>query len=374
MKNKFLTVFISVFLAIVLGLSAVLGIISLIKEAKATVKYGDVSMDKGTVTYLAAYYKSIYIRSLLVSGIDASDTEEFWQSEKEAGVSYGDDFMDSLSQYIASLAVAADLYLENASYTAEDKLCVSLSCEDILLAYTDGSISNFNEEAEIFGFDFNDFKNAAAILYKAERASSVIYGYSGENIASRPELCEEYLKEYSHVYLLFYNTTEDMTDSDRAAKEAKIAELTDAINAKNNGENMQINPDVFMSNLAQSDGDEAMNEIGYYFHPSSAKTVEFATAFPEVVEASLKMNEEEFLRVDCSIGTCFIYKTAPTPGAYSDNTNIFFSDFYANASAYHFTSVLTQLIEDVTFKDKYFELDLLSVPTINDFYIRQWKN
>ena len=373
MENKFLRIFIPVFLAIVLGLGAVLGLIAAVKEVRSVVKYENISMDKETVHYLASYYKMIYIRSLKLSGVDASDTEEFWQSEKSEGVSYGDDFKASFAQYVASLAVAANIYLENKEYTAQDKIIVSRSCEEILFAYTNNSISDFNDETKDLGFDFNDFKNAAAILYKAEQAGSLIYGVSGEKIASNPALCEEYLSEYSHVYLLFYNTKGDMTDSEREAKEAKISELTDAINAKNNGENMAINSEVFMSNLKSSDGDSAMHEIGYYFHPSAEKTAEFATAFAEVVSASYEMNEGDFLRVDCSVGTCFIYKTAPSAGAYSDENNIFFSDFYADASAYHYTLALTELISDVTFKDTYYDIDILSIPSIGDFYVRQWK-
>ena len=60
-KNRFLSIFIGVFLAVVLVLGGVLGIVVGVKNARAVVKYSNVTLDEETVNYLVAYYKMLYL-------------------------------------------------------------------------------------------------------------------------------------------------------------------------------------------------------------------------------------------------------------------------------------------------------------------------
>ena len=395
MKNRALVIFISIFLAIVLIFGCVLGLITALKGAKAVVRYDGVVADAECVSYLAAYYKMQHIRSLRLMGIDARDTEAFWASESETGETYGELLRESFREYVSMLVAANSIYLSYSSYTADDKLTVSQTAEEILKYKANGSVATFNEKCEKYGFNYNDFCNAAALLYKSQRAEEIIYGADGKNLAGYPEECEKYFDTYSHVSLIFVRDEKllerdadgnilydelgnaclrDMTDEERAERENTVATLDAAIEAKRLGGDGQITPEMFEIFLAKTDGDVSMNETGYYFHASSETTAEFASEFPEVVERALSMSKYEYAKVECSIGVCYIYKYDNVADAYSDTENPFFSDFYADAADYLYLQTLRAFAGEVAFTDGFDEIDVVAIPVIEEFYIREWKS
>lgn len=394
MKNRFIAIFTAIFLAIVLGVGGVLLIIVGVRNARAVVKYESVTVDDGTVKYLASYYRMNYIVSLRRAGIDASDTDAFWQSVSPEGKTYETHFEESFKNYLASLVVGANIYMTNSKYTADDKLIVEQTVEEILKYHASGSVSEFNSEAKEYGFEYDDFEKAAALLYKAMKAKEITYGFEGKNLVNYPDQCALYLSEYTHVSLLFIRTEEIMqrddngnilynddgsvkmrplTEGERLQRMQMIDELNAAIEAKNTGSNYQINETMFENYLLRSDGDANMHTKGYYFHSSAAATAEFASVFSEVVEKSFEMGIGDYEMVECSIGVCFIYRYAVEMNAYSDSENPFFSDFYSDAADYLYNQTVEQLIPEVTFKDSYYEIDLAVIPKINEFYIRQFK-
>ena len=373
-KPSFFRVLICVFISFVLAAGGILGISQGIKNARAIVKYEHVSLDEGMVNYLASYYKSVYIRNMKITGVKAEDSDAFWQSKNPDGISYGEHFDKSFREYLSSVVAAANIYLTYSHYTAEDKIAVTKTTEEILKFKADGSVDKFNEMAEKYHYDYDDFHNAAALLYKATRASEIIYGAGGVNLKNYPDLCEEYLQRYTHVSLLFVKINDEMSESDRAAKQEIIDTLSAAIEAKNTGNGMPITDIMFENYLKNSDGDSTMHDRGYYFRRGSEKTAEFGTAFPEIVEASFEMAVGEYRMVECSVGVCFIYKSDVTAGAYTDESNIFFSDFYSDASLYHYEKVLEALVDDVTFNTRYNKLAPLSIPVVEDFVIREFKS
>ena len=373
-KPSFIRVMICIFISLVLASGGMFGMVSAIRGARALVKYDHVSLDEGTINYFAAYYKQEYMRNMRIVGVDAKDTDEFWQSKTPAGETYGENFEKSFREYLSSLVAAANIYLNHAKYTAEDKVAVTKTVEEILKFKAEGSVDRFNEMAEKYHFDYDDFHNAAAILYKADRASEVIYGTDGKNLANFPSLCDEYLQNYAHVSLLFVKINDTMTDEEKAEKHQIINTLSAAIDAKNNGGGTPITEAMFNDFLKDSDGDPTMHSRGYYFRRGAEKTAEFYTAFPEVVDAAIDMQIGEFKMVECLVGVCFIYKSEPVSGAYTDNSNVFFSDFYQDASAHHYKNTLKALACEVKFTSRYERLSPAEIPVISDFIIREFKN
>ena len=319
----------AIFLALVLGVGGVLLIIVGIRNARAVVAYESVTVDDGTVKYLASYYRMNYIVSLRRAGIDASDTPEFWQSVSEEGITYSEHFEQSFKKYLASLVAGANIYLKNSKYTADDRLVVEQTAEEILFYHAGGSVADFNSEAAKYGFDYEDFENAVALLYKAARAKEITYGEGGRNLVNFPDQCERYLVEYEHVSLLFIRTEEIMekddkgnvlynedgsvkmrplTTAERDERMQMIVELNAAIEAKNTGSDLQISEVMFENYLLKSDSDPNMFSTGYYFNRSASATAEFASVFPEIVDKSFEMEIGEYEMVECSIGVCFIYK------------------------------------------------------------------
>jgi hypothetical protein len=101
-------------------------------------------------------------------------------------------------------------HLENfqKNYICEDveylKQGLSETKELVLALYN--LVKEFNEIYAEHGFDFDDFKDAAELLYKEKAVKARIYGENGENMQSFPESCDEYFENYSHVKLLFIRT------------------------------------------------------------------------------------------------------------------------------------------------------------------------
>lgn len=392
-KNRFLTIFVCIFLAVVLIFGATFGIIIGVRNSRAVVTYENVRVDEGALRYLGAYYKISYVRALRASGVRAYDTEDFWNSTDKSGKTYKELYTESFEGYVRSLVASVNVFLTYSSYTKEDKQSVKDTVEELLTYKAGGSEKEFDRMAEKYGFDYDDFCAAAELLYKADKAKTIVFGENGESLAYSAEDCAKYLNTYSHVSLLFVRTKEtfqrdeegnilygddgnalmrEMTDEEKSERGEIINKLTSAIEAKKNGGDYQITPEMFEIYLEKSDGDAAMHKKGYYFNENADATAEFATVFPEVVECALEMELYDYRRVETSIGVCFIYRYDIVKGAYSDEENPFFSDFYADAANYLYEDILNTLAPEVKVKDSFFETDYSSIPLLSEFVISQW--
>lgn len=394
-RNKILLTVVSIFLVFLIAFGTTLGIIVGLRDANALVKYEGVYADEGTVRYLASYYKYLYKSALATEGVTLRDTERFWASDAGDGKTHGERLSEGFSSYLSALAVANKLYSDYSREVSEDKDAVRRTAEEILdYSDADGSVEEFNRLASTYGFDYDDFLSALTLIYRAERAEELIYGRDGAKLASYPEECERYLGEYSHVALMFFRTEEKflldaegnrtydsegnpkmrpLTDSERAELEASVAFLDEAIRRYENDEDGKMSETTFNIYFDKSDSDMTMREVGYYFHERAERTAEFATAFPEVVEAALAAEKYSYTKVECSIGICYIYKYDSAPGAYNNKENVFFSDFYSDAADYFFSESLTAFSPDVVFSDSYAELDITKIPINSQFIVRQWR-
>lgn len=387
MKNRFLVVLISILIAIVLGLGGIFLLSMAISGLRAIVRTDNVNVDLGTVNYLTAYYKLRYINTLRADGVDADDSADFWESDMGDGVSYGDDFKDELRKFITETVAAADIYVTSHGYTPEDKLSVAYKTDEILAKYADGSVSEFNAIAEKHGFDFNDFQNASALLYKASRANKVAFGEGGKNLLAYPELCEEYLAEYSRVALIFFNSThtyatdengEYITDSEgehilRELSEEELAARTEAVarlrEAMNSG---TLTREMLIAEIPFSDPIPEMKGKYYYLHPDSEATARLAEERESVVNAAIEMTNGEIGFAEYDGGVCFIFKSAAQKGAYEDKDNPTLYDFMTNAAEFHYPLLLSQTGDEVEFESYYDRLSLLDIPMIGDFYVRSF--
>ena len=160
-----------------------------------------------------------------------------------------------------------------------------------------------------------------------------------------------------------------MTDEEKAAREEMKSKLRAAIESYNANTDGKITPETFDYYYKQSDSDMDMRLSGYYFNPSAEMTKSFAKEFPEVVSLALSMKVGEYAETECSVGTCFIYKSENVKGAYADTKNDYFSDFYSNAVYFLYPRVLSELSEGVIFTDKFEEVDIISLPKNSEISI-----
>ena len=381
-KSRFLTIFVCIFLAIIIVVGAVFGIIFAVRGARTVAKYDGVRMEEGALSYLAPYYKSRYISALKLAGIRVADDESFWSSEAEGGKTYGDLLREGFRDYIGALLVESALYDAAFTYGKTERETVKAYADAVVnKSDAKGDKKKFNELVSEYGFDYDGMLEAFKFIYKSQSARLALYGEDGSGIASFPEECEEYLATYSHVNLLFirledvferdesgnikYDSDKQpikrlLTADERAEREATVERLRTLIS----GESSEImSATVFYHYLEGSDGDANMYNTGYYFHENAEKTAEFAEAFPDVVEAALEMGEDEFRMVDCpSIkGVCVVYKYKVAEGAYENASNVFFSDFYSDASIYIYPDKISEIAVEVEYRDGFNKCDVVSI-------------
>lgn len=166
MRNRFLVALIAIALALILSIGGMYLLILGIRGASAMLSRGEVCADIGTVNYLSAYYKMKYLNGFRIIGMNAEDNDEFWNSEIVEGVTYGEDFENKFDKYLRTLIIAADTYHTDHGYTTDDRIAVKYAVDTILAEYAEGSVSVFNSMSAKFGFDYNDFQNAVALLYR----------------------------------------------------------------------------------------------------------------------------------------------------------------------------------------------------------------
>ncbi len=386
--KRALIVFISALLSLALIFGATLGIIAIVKSASSVVSYQGITMNKSVASFFISRFKVEYISALRSSGVEATDSDAFWSTKDDTGVTYGEKFSSLAVQYLKEVVATAYLFDRYSKFTKEDKEKVKKTCLAVLEYQADGDEDKFNEKALPYGFDYDSFCDAVELLYKSTSSYAAIYGADGTGIYGDSASCEKYLAEYSHVQFIFIRTEQkltkdsdgnavlvDLTAEEKAERMALIDTLTAAIDAIKTDSDGQMTPAMFEIYLdaKYNDGDTSMNSTGYYLHENSETTAELAEAFPEVVKAALEMQKGEFRRVSTSMidednligmeGVCFIYKYAPTAGAYTTpSLESWFSDFYSDASEHLFVEAVSALIADAKTTDKLAELDIVAIP------------
>ena len=378
-KNKFLTIFICIFLASVTAFGATFGIIRLVKERTSIAKYDGLYLDEGAARYLASYYKYRYITELKSSGKQIYDSEHFWESLTESGESEGELLLKSFEDYVASLLVAVAIYDSIHSYSRSERALVESRVETVLNnSIARGSVEEFNRQTAVLGFDYDDFLSAAEYLYKASVARYSLYGTDGSSIKDDAEACEEYLSTYSHVEVIFLRLEDtfvlDQTGAftydeetgeriTRTLTESEIAERLAVVeNIRTYIDEGRMTSQAFDHYLDYSEPDHDKQIGGYYLNPSATNTKELAGDYPEVVSAALDMSVGEFRIVESEHinGVAVIFKYDVAESAYTDEENIWFSDFYQHAAEYDYLSVLSELIPDVRFTDSFLDFDIVN--------------
>lgn len=390
-RSKFLTVFICAFLSVVIIFGAVIGIIMAVRGSDAVVSGEGVYVSEGAANYFASQYKVIYLGNLKGQQIsDAADTEEFWNKDAGGGKTYGEKFLSAFKSYLSEIVAGNVLFNKFATLTVLDERIIENTIGSVLRDSAQNSIEIFDNRAAKYGFNYEDFCDAAELQYKYDMAKVAIYGEGGESLDQT--LASRYYKKYTHVSLA-YIRTDFQVEKDAVSGAEIYTELTAAekeellktiesyktlIDNKKNGSGEMMTGSSFDKLMKDHDGDSRV-----YFQKDASETKLFALSFPEVVELAYSMKNGEFAYVDCSLpkddsyrgfeGVYFIYKTEGATAPYEDKTNPFFADFYSNAAKYYFAENIVEYSKDAEFTDLYDEvMRPLSIPKNNEIYIAGW--
>jgi hypothetical protein len=381
------------FLAAVLVFGIVFGSIIAARNASYVMTCDGFGIDTGVASYLVSYFKARYVTYMKQSGITVTDTPEFWASP--TGVfenTYGDYLKYETEEYVKQLIAACALFDQNATLSDADKKAIKVATDEILDFRHGGSKSDFNAATEQYGFDYDDFCRGTEMIYKAWAVSVKLFGSNGENMTSYPEFRDSYLGNYTRVKLLFIRTdnkfvtdengnrvkgdngndlTVDLTDEEKAVREARINELREVINGINDG---TIAPERFdeLLNSDYNEGDRsAIARNGYYFNKSSTFTAEFSEGLPEVVEKSLELEINTATEINCSFGVCFALREQVAEGAY-ENTDASwcFGDYNALAASELYQQMLKEISERVEVRDKWSDISPIAIPYTSDYTAR----
>ena len=384
-EKRFFVILISAFLALVIIFGAVLGIVSAVKRSKTAVSFGGLWIDVETASFFASQYKARFMSSVSASGITGvEDSPGFWNSTSEMGESYLTLLNRGVREYIGAILASNYLFDRYSRLTSDDKKIISDAVEATVTYRADGSLEKFNEAASEYGFSYSSFKKAATMLYKATLAMEAVCGSEGENFKGEEDLISDYIKEYSHVRLLFIRTEKtylldsggekvvdndgsyklrDLTDDEKAERAALIAEIRSYIDAIGTDE-AAMGSEMFDLYLEGHDeGDRTTHDYGYYLHRDSDFSKAFGEQFPKLSERIYEMEVGSFGEAEVDFGVCFIYKYSPVAsdvevGVLED----FFLDFYYNLSEKFYNEQLALVSSEVKFSEKFDTVDMLLIP------------
>ena len=400
-KNKILLIIVCIFVSVVLIFGATFGIIIGVRNIKTFISYGSVRIDEGEARFLAAYYKLLFMSNYKISK-ESKDNAEFWASEYENGVTYGEILASEVETYIKDLLVKNYLFDRFSEMSFEDELNVREAAREVLSYRADGSEEKFNEIYAQLGFTYDDFVSAAELIYKADSVFERIYGSDGANVKTMTEICSSfYTEHYSAVKLLFIRTEtdyvyedgkrvtdengndllEELSESEKQKRAALIEEIRTLIKAyEDKSGDVRMTPEEF-TNYISKHGDGGENKTaGFYFSAlGSAFTDEFRTNEDgsvneqrnAIVDSAISMNALSYKELTYSGGVCFIYKYPTSSGSTAPYTDTSaggcFADFYRLAAEDNYSETISELRADAKVKDKFYKIEISALPIKNMF-------
>lgn len=372
----------SAFIAAVIIIAAILGIVGAVKQSGYLLYCNGVGMDEGVVNYFSAAYKTAYLRNINgKTGRENPDTEAFWQSKNEDGVTYGKDLKDKTLIYLKSILAANVVFNSYARITASDRAAIDRAIADKLTAMG-GDVSEFNKRAEKYGFDYSDMRVGAEMLYKFNYAEGKIFGTDGANAALFPDKCQEFLEGYSRVFLVFVRDKDKLVTNekgevsvvDKTPEElAKVEEALAALRATVVGLNADTTaPEKYFELQAKFDeGDVKYRTEGYFFKEGTSVTKDFEGRFPGLTSAAISLEVGKACEVSTSIGPCFIYRSGVAKGAYLElKNNECLKEFFPLAAKFIYSELLTEIEPKVEIRSKWSSAEPALIPKTTDFVVR----
>ena len=380
-------------LAAVLLFGVIFGSIIAVRNASYVMTCDGFGIDTGVASYLVSYFKGRYVTYMNQSGIQVTDTPEFWATS--SGIfenTYGDYLKYETEDYIKKIVAACALFDQYGTLSDADKEAIKVATDEILEFRHGGSKSEFNAATAQYGFDYDDFCKGTEMIYKAWAASTKIFGTYGEKIVSYTDHYESYINNYTRVKLLFIRTENkfvtdengnrvkgengndlvvDLTDEEKAERQARIEELRTVKEGINNG---TVAPERFdeLLNSDYNEGDRsATARNGYYFKDGSSFTADFASALSQVVSTAYSMDLLTVEEVACDFGVCFILREQVAKGAYENTDESWcFSDYKALAASALYQEMLTEGAREVEIRDKWSEISPITIPYTTNYTAR----
>ncbi len=236
---KFKTRFLAVLIAVI-SLFSVLTGCGVIK-GDTVMELGGYKITEAMYTYWMARYKAIFLSNYN----NGKDTEEFWNSTTEDGITYEQFITQYINNFAREVLISMKLFDDyNLSFTSEEKDMISDYIKGLNTAY--GSKAEFNDYLAGYGLNSKTLETIYYAEQKIDKVREALFsdgGVFGVTNEDREKYYEEnyYCAEWIYIYRNMklktdenggYITdsngmyeTEPLTDEEKAEKEKKIEEL-----------------------------------------------------------------------------------------------------------------------------------------------------
>ncbi len=274
-RKLVLIVVASVSLAVILAVTIAFAILT----SGQVLSLGGVRVSDEMYAFWQAYNRRKYIVDAAHEGYDVSDTEMFWQSEYEPGVTHDMHCADLTRTYVARIAAAAYLFdAMGGTLNDREKKQAIQQLDDCVEYRFDGDSDKFDETAEKYGFTLSAAKQAALLEYKREKLRSAYK-------ATETEKAAYYSDAYVRVRLI-YAIRPDEDSAAYANYEALVEEMRAAASA--------VSDTAFTDMVSSSmNPDAGYTEYpgGYYFSELDKFTIQYREYADEVVDAVFSIDK-----------------------------------------------------------------------------------
>ena len=384
-NERFVLIFVCIFMSVVLLGGAIFGTVYAVRAANAALEYNGVRMSSSAANYFASYAKGQYLAEL--RGVEgAEDTEAFWNSYARGTTTHGDNMKKYVENYLRMVVAGCYLFDSVSHLDSKANATIKKQVEARLMYLTDGDKSEFNSEVRKFGFDYDGFYEATEMIYKTQMARYLLYGADGSSLKTNTALADEYYSvAYKRVKLLFIRTESDYKLDGEGKREAEdgveklyplspgeisdrladIASIDAAIAGEGGAQMSQIAFDGYLEKYKATN--LYLDPRGEYYstYLSSEYTMNAYKELPDVVLTAIGMQVGTFKKVEIEgVGVCYVSALELNAGAYiNTDEGGAFSDFYTLLAEYKYNSDVEAELKSVNLKDKFYETDLITLPT-----------
>lgn len=341
-------------IAVILAFAA-LALTSCADKGTVALEYDGVTVTEKMYLYWMSHYKAIFMESYA----EVVDSDEFWDSTVSDGMTAEEYFTKITVENVKKNIAAVWLFdYMGLSFTSDMKKEIKDGIEDLKTTLADGDDKKFAEMLAEYGIDEDTLYDVYVMDAKISYAYEYLYGSGG--VISIPdsdklEFTKENYVRIQHIYVnnnFKYITVENELGTlthDPDTGEAYTEELTEAEKAEKNATVAKIDKAI-------SDGDafedvwEEYSEDKYY---ANGYYLTKDTPFiAEVVDAAFELEIGETVRLETEYGVHYIkrYEIEGTPWS-DDASKDFFSDFDSALADYVFTVMISETAEKVKVKD-----------------------
>lgn len=203
--------------------------------------------------YMYQYWVATYKTNILYSYNGLKDSEEFWNSELEDGVSVEKYFTERISDQMKKYVISLKLFDEfGLKLDDETMQAINDDIEEKIASY--GSRGAFNNELAQLGINIDILKQIYICEHKYEALYEYLYGTNGIYAPDDSQVDDYYKSKYNRVkYIVLYTTkivydddgnykydsdgnimTEEMTEDELAAVELKRDEILARLDSGDN--------------------------------------------------------------------------------------------------------------------------------------------